>query len=76
MWGIEDNSTFQQRGFAFLTSRSLVKAWEEKRNRYGIRRAYLVIPCKRKFDEFAEDYDSWEYLHVCLYSKESHISLR
>lgn len=48
VWSTEDDSSFQQRGFAFLTPESLVAAWMEKKGQHGDQR-------KRKFDEFAED---------------------
>jgi hypothetical protein len=48
VWSTEDDSSFQQRGFAFLTPESLVVAWMEKKGQHGDQR-------KRKFDEFAED---------------------
>lgn len=48
VWGTGDDSSFQQRSFAFLTPKTLVAAWMEKKGQLGNQR-------KRKFDKFVED---------------------
>ena len=57
IWDTEDNYNSLQRGFAFLTSKSSLRAWGEKKGELGRRR-------KKDFDEFAEDLGLVELL--CL----------